>query len=333
MKGDMPLVSVITASYNCAEFVGAAIESALAQTYPHREIIVVDDGSTDGTAQALRGYGGRIVYHRQENRGVSAARNQGIRLAKGEILAFLDADDLWWPEKLERQVAALQQHPDAALVFTDGVEIDERGVVQKETLLPTTPGSFSTWLPQYGDPRRGWVKGRWFARLVKANFIRTVSQVAIRRECLETVGGFNERLQEAEDIELSVRIAHRYPLVFLPGKLTRYRRRPEGISGPMEGRQFRSDRSEAAMYSALLPRFGGEERRLIHRRLGFLYGKVAWNYFNQEQFREARAMFRRSLRHDPWAPWAILRWAAAHLPPGAIRGLRRAARRLRGRAA
>ncbi len=322
MTSEMPLVSVVMASYNCADYIGAAIDSALAQTYPHREIIVVD-GSTDATKDRVRPYTDRIQFHYQEPRGVSAARNAGMRLARGEIVAFLDADDLWMPEKLERQVTALRDHPEVGLIFTEGVEIDEAGAVQKDTLLPTTPGSFYHWLPQYGDPWRGWVKGRWFARLVKATFIRVVSQVAVRRECLEAVGEFNESLKTAEDGELWLRIAHRYPLLFLPAKLTQYRRRTDGLSGQMDGRQDRWDAAEATMFAGLLDRFGAEERRLIQKRLVFLYRKLGWNrlYWNRPD--EARALLRRCLEHGPWDGRGWVYLAASYMPASLLDGWRR----------
>lgn len=101
----MPRVSVIIPTYNRREYVQEAIDSALAQTFTDYEIIVIDDGSTDGTSEALQArYGNRIHYEWQENQGESVARNRGIELARGEYIAFLDSDDLWHPEKLAKQI-------------------------------------------------------------------------------------------------------------------------------------------------------------------------------------------------------------------------------------
>ena len=100
-----PEASVIIPAYNHARFVGEAVESVLLQTAASREVIVVDDGSTDDTARVLAGFGGRIRVIRQPNRGVAAARNAGAALASGDVLTWLDADDTWWPRKLERQLA------------------------------------------------------------------------------------------------------------------------------------------------------------------------------------------------------------------------------------
>src|SRR5207249_11176371 len=103
------MVSVVIATYNCRRYVGEAVESALAQSYQPIEVIVVDDGSTDGTAEELRPFKDRIRYLVQANQGPAAARNHGIRAARGEYVAFLDADDLWAPSKIEKQVAAMEK--------------------------------------------------------------------------------------------------------------------------------------------------------------------------------------------------------------------------------
>src|SRR5687768_1729437 len=126
------LVSVVIPTYNRAYCVRRAIDSALAQTYPHLEVIVVDDGSTDGTAELMRtayGHDGRVRYHRQANGGVSAARNRGIALARGEYVALLDSDDRWKPWKLQAQVACLEHAPDVGMVWTDMEAVDPDGKV------------------------------------------------------------------------------------------------------------------------------------------------------------------------------------------------------------
>ena len=109
-------VSAVIPCYNYGRFLGEAIESVLSQTFSAHEIIVVDDGSTDGTPEVARRYGEKIRYHRTENRGVSAARNAGIALAEGDLIAFLDADDRWLPNKLECQVPVFDGTPGVGLV-------------------------------------------------------------------------------------------------------------------------------------------------------------------------------------------------------------------------
>src|SRR3990170_2838516 len=115
----MPKVSVIIPTYNREKYIVETLQSVFAQTFTDYEVIVIDDGSTDNTADVLRPYLDRIVYIRKPNGGQGSARNVGIKVAKGEYIAFLDSDDLWMPEKLELQVKYLDNNKDAGLVFTD----------------------------------------------------------------------------------------------------------------------------------------------------------------------------------------------------------------------
>ena len=118
-----PLVSVIIPSYNAARYVAEAVASALAQTYQPLEIILINDGSTDDTEEVILPYVGKVRYFYQPNRGLSVTRNRAIALARGELIAFLDADDVWLPEKLARQVDCLTQNPRVGLVHTNYVKL------------------------------------------------------------------------------------------------------------------------------------------------------------------------------------------------------------------
>lgn len=123
-------VSVIIPTYNLARYINETVDSVLGQTYKNYEIIIVDDGSTDNTKEALSEYGGKITYIFQENQGVSAARNKGIKEAKGEYIAFLDADDLWLKDKLELQIGLMNSNPEVAMIFTDGESFNEEGLIK-----------------------------------------------------------------------------------------------------------------------------------------------------------------------------------------------------------
>ena len=137
------LVSTIIPTYNRSQDVVVAVQSALDQTYPAdlHEILVIDDGSTDDTAEVLARFGDRIRYVRKPNGGVSAARNHGIDLARGEAIAFLDSDDTWAPDKIARQVALLQARPEIDLVLTSIVVVNpdgsEKERYSRRTTLPT----------------------------------------------------------------------------------------------------------------------------------------------------------------------------------------------------
>jgi glycosyltransferase involved in cell wall biosynthesis len=121
MTDDPPLVSIVIPCYNVEAYVGKAIESVLGQTYDPIEIIVVDDGSEDDSVDVIQSYQERITLYRQENKGAPAARNQGTRKASGSLLKFLDADDLLYPEAIERQVSQMRQiESERAIVFGDG---------------------------------------------------------------------------------------------------------------------------------------------------------------------------------------------------------------------
>ena len=127
MSAEMPLVSVVIPNYNYGRYLGEAIESVLAQSYPRRELIVVDDGSTDESETVLRRYGQRLRWVRQPHHGVATARNRGVQESRGTLLAFLDSDDVWFPTKLERQVARWLAEPSIGFVHCGAQVIDVNG--------------------------------------------------------------------------------------------------------------------------------------------------------------------------------------------------------------
>ena len=185
-------VSIIIACYNQAHFLGEAIESALAQTYSSREIIVVDDGSTDNTAEVARRYPA-LRYIFQENAGPSAARNTGVGNSHGEYLVFLDADDRLLPDALKMGVASLRQHPDCA--FVSGFC---RLVVADGSLL--------------SQPQQPCIDRDHYLELLRRNYIWCPASVIYRRSAFEAVHGFNESLGRGEDYDLFLRITRDCPV-------------------------------------------------------------------------------------------------------------------------
>jgi glycosyltransferase involved in cell wall biosynthesis len=183
---------VIIPSYNYGGFVTDAVDSVLGQTYRNIETIVIDDGSEDDTAQRIAQYGNRIRYHHQQNQGLSAARNRGIRLATGEWVAFLDADDVWHPQKLQLQVAAVLANPDIVLLGAQGRAI----VGEAPRLVPELPDT-----PLVRRLRlRDFLVGTPFGP----------SSMLIRRDCFEEVGLFDVRLRSVEDRDMCIRVAARH---------------------------------------------------------------------------------------------------------------------------
>jgi glycosyltransferase involved in cell wall biosynthesis len=245
-----PLVSVILAVHNREGSVARAIASVLAQTYPHVELIVVDDGSTDGTRAVVEGFGGQVTLIAQAHAGVYAARNRGLRHARGELVAFIDSDDAWLSDKLAAQVP-LMRRPEVGLVFGDVVHV-------------TAPidGAPRTGLTSFrvAPPRRGRVVDHFAC----CNFVPTTT-VLVRRSCLEGVDGFSEASQLSADYLAWFRIALRYELDYVDRTVAEYTVHAEGIS-------FDLGRSLAArinLFSAELERTTHPQTRALLRRLLF----------------------------------------------------------------
>lgn len=191
----MARVSVILPTYNRAYVLRRAIDSVLAQTFQDVELVVIDDGSTDPTPALLADYGQRIISLRQDNAGVSRARNTGIRAASGELIAFLDSDDAWLPEKLARQVAALDGQPQMPLCHTDEIWI--RNGVRVN--------------PKKKHRKRG---GEIFRDCLPLCVI-SPSAAMLRRAAFDDIGLFDETLPACEDYDLWLRLTCRYPVIFL----------------------------------------------------------------------------------------------------------------------
>lgn len=198
------VVSVIIPNYNHASYLDEAIRSALAQTYPHVEVIVVDDGSTDDSRTVAARYGDDITYIWQENQGLSAARNTGIRAASGDYIALLDADDLLEPGYLAALMATLEEHPEAS-----GAYCGYRFVDQHNCLLPQVENR--TPPPE-----------QLSALLLKGNFWVPESPV-VQRRCYEEAGPFDTSLRACEDWDMWLRFSRRWTLVGIPDILIRYR--------------------------------------------------------------------------------------------------------------
>ncbi|MDH0868292.1 glycosyltransferase [Mitsuaria sp. GD03876] len=193
-----PTVSVIIPAYNAAKHIAKAVDSVLAQTRPVDQVIVVNDGSTDATATVLAGYGDRIEVISIPNGGVSNARNTGLRAARGDLIALLDADDLWSVEKIERQVRVFAQHP--------GVEFTCCNFLSVDLGRQLTHNRFELLEARLG-PFTDRVLPRPAGRLLECNVVGTCSNVMFTRSLLDRVGPFDTSLRQAEDFELWLRMA------------------------------------------------------------------------------------------------------------------------------
>lgn len=214
-----PLVSVIVPTYNRSRIIGETIEDLFRQTYRKIEVIVVDDGSTDDTQATLRTYGDRIRWVTQANAGPAAARNRGIAMARGEIVAFQDSDDVWHPTKIERQVSLLDRAGKAVVccVCNSVVEVTQYKVRAFEHAGITFSLQEGVWL----NP----------AEVLATRFFLFNQVVAVRREVLAEIGGFDESLRLMEDLQLALRLSLEGPWAFIREPLATRKERGERTLG------------------------------------------------------------------------------------------------------
>lgn len=212
----MPTVSIIIPSFNSDKHIAETIDSILQQTFADIEIIVVDDGSSDRTCEIVRSYAGspvRLVT--QKNSGVCVARNHGLRLAQGNYVCFMDHDDYWFSDKLERQISAFATYPDAGVVYSSFINwhADESG------RFPSPASYEFTVAPCEIDPEfSGWIYHQF---LVDCWML--TSTAMFRKEVLERCGSFDVRLPYSEDWDLWLRVSREYPMIKLRRPTTLYR--------------------------------------------------------------------------------------------------------------
>ena len=288
----MPKLSVIIPTYNYGRFLGEAIQSVLDQTFADFDLIVVDDGSTDNTKEVVGSFADtRVKYIYQENRGVSAARNAAIWDSKGEHIAFLDADDVWLPEKLELQVKVLDSRPEVAIVCSDTYFFDD----QTGNLL----GRF--W---HDDEQfHGWFNPREASQnalrclLYRGCFIApTVTMV--RREVFHGVGGFDEALKTHEDWEMFVRITQRFAIETIDMPLAKNRRHGANLSAKQE-QMYESEQKalQKAIFSySLKP----DEIKIAKRRLAHLHFLYGSRSVADGKVKLGRERLLASMRINPW---------------------------------
>lgn len=215
---EMPLVSVVIPTYNRKGMIGRAIESVLNQTYQNLELLLVDDGSSDGTVESVSHFfkDPRFHYQYQKNSGQSAARNRAIAQASGDLIAFLDSDNYWDLDKLRSQLDFWSGKTDYDILYSLGTPIDLEGKILKSMQLPK---------PQ---------NGRILGELVLRNFI-TNNTVLVPRSCFQELGDFDESLRIAEDYDLWLRFATRYSFLHHPVSVNYYTVEGERLSAE-EGR-------------------------------------------------------------------------------------------------
>lgn len=254
-----PLVSVIIPAYNASSFIGQTLESVLSQTYKNIEVLVVDDGSRDKTPEIVKSFAQRdrrVMLLQQPNQGVAAARNLAIAHSGGEYIAPVDADDIWYPLKLEKQVQCMTAaDASVGLVYCWYTWIDEQGLI----------------IGKYQDYDIDKPEGNIYAALVYRNFVGHASSPMMRRSCLDKVGGYNCKLKEnnaqgCEDWDIYLRIAESYAFALVPEFLVGYRQ----FAGSMSN----NSRSMAKSYDLVMAQ--SQQR---HREIPSSVYKWSRSYF------------------------------------------------------
>ena len=258
---NQPSVSVIIPNYNYGRFLSEAIDSVLAQTYSNVEIVVVDDGSSDNSLEILAEYEKKgIKVVRQKNSGVGAARNTGVKSSSGDLIAFLDADDVWLPQKIEKQVERLLSNRDFGLVTCAIREFDAAG----NTIYGET----------HAKGKEGWCAEDIL--LFKPVTPGPGSSTLIWRELFEKAGGFDERkeMHPLEDWEFLYRAARISQIAFVPEALVEYRN--HGTNGHLNTPRF--ERSLLLAYEKIFETADKQTLKLRRRCYGNLYKMVAGSY-------------------------------------------------------
>ena len=276
----VPRVSVVIPTYNYARYVSEAIDSVLAQSFEELEVIVVDDGSTDQTAEILRAFGGQLCDIRQEHRGLSAARNTGIRAARGQYVAFLDSDDLWLPDKVSLQVARLDAEPEVGLVYGETLLFDD-----------STPATLT--LHSHFAPHPS---GRILSWLVCENVIPSPTPM-VRRELFERVGLFDETLSACEDWDMWIRIARVCEIAYVDRVLAKKRQHQENMSLDSERLMPNGLRVLEKAFSAPDP--SQELHGLRRKAFGRSYADFGLHRFHTGRYEQARRHLIRAVTLDP----------------------------------
>ncbi len=307
----MHRVSVIIPVYNAGKTIREALDSVLAQTYRDFELIIVNDGSTDDSDAVIHRYitdgRGDITCVAQKNKGAAAARNAGIRIARGELIAFLDADDLWDTDKLKTAVDALEARPEAMMVFSDMRHSVDGKMIH------------ASYLHERGY--RHVSSGQVYDNLLKENFIFTPT-VVMRKSVFATIGYFDESLKIAEDYDLWLRVARDHEVLFVDRPLVTRRRLGANITENREVYALSAIRLKEKLLN--IHRDEPQRLRLIAHRLTRDQYNLGYILFNAAKGQEARQMFFKTVRVPLYSLRSLFYIVVSFLPEGVIQYLRRA---------
>ncbi|HXG53406.1 MAG TPA: glycosyltransferase [candidate division Zixibacteria bacterium] len=298
--GESPRVSVVIATYNRAPFLPETLEGVLRQTFKDYEVIVVDDGSTDDTRRIVESCGAKVRYVYQDNRGASAARNLGVRLARAPWIAIQDSDDVPLPDHLQTLYRYAESRPDCGLVFANGGYL---GGPQhrRETIIPPRKS------------RRLARRGVAVDDLFEKSIIRLQASL-IRKDCYEAVGGHDETLRICGDLDLFFRLLARFPAGYVDRVVFLYRRHPGNMTRNEELRLVENIRVLERLVSDFPETAAALGRRRIARRLAYRHYRLAKGRWRRHERAAASEALRRAISLRPYAMkyWLyLLLWAAA----------------------
>lgn len=220
-----PLVTVIIPAYNRVDYIDQTIRCVLDQSYSAIQLIVVDDGSSDGTFEKVQAYGGQLellTHPGHGNRGQSASINLGLERAQGKYIAVLDSDDYWTLDKLEKQVDYLERNPDVGLVYSNGYGVDSEGKIIYQCHAPDHV--------EHNDPNR----------VLLNCYITAPAGWLVRKTVYDRVGGFEESYRSAQDHDMLIRIAENTRFAYLPDFLWYYRRHDNSISSTQQALRWQT---------------------------------------------------------------------------------------------
>ncbi len=273
---ESPSVSVVIATFNRAHLLRQTVDSVLGQDFKDFELIVVDDGSTDGTRSVLQDYGERIQYIYQGNRGPSAARNVGVGYSKGTWISIQDSDDICAPNHLSRLYGYAQRHLDCGMVFANGAYLDGPEH-NRETIIPTAKS------------RRLARRGVRLKDLFDKSIVR-LQAALISKSCYDELGGHDESLRISMDLDLSFRIYNRYPVAYLDEVVFYYRKHAGNTSGNQELRLSENIQVIRKLLQENPRSIKALGKRRVAARLAYRYYRLAkdrWKEGKKEKAREA----------------------------------------------
>jgi glycosyltransferase involved in cell wall biosynthesis len=293
-----PLVTVIMPAYNAEKFILDAIRSILAQGYPSVEILVIDDGSKDSTVALVQREAPQARIIHQSNAGAAAARNTGLRLARGKYICFLDADDGWFPGKLSAQVDYLQKHPEVGMVY-------HRWFVW----VPDETGSYCT-PKRLEEPAFGQIDpacSGWIYTLLLLDCIVHTSTVMMRLEVVRDIGFFDTTLVTGEDYNYWLRVSRKYQIHKLTGIYSFYRAVHGSLTSQpaAENNEYNVLETACRKWGLSSPDGQNVSTKLMNKRLGKLAFDFGYGKYYQGEIRQARDSFLKALRHDPFL-WRAL---------------------------